>query len=331
MPNNGRDFESLVSKIFRILGQSHKYHEVTKNVFYQTNNGRREFDIVAKAKLFGAEVATAIECKDHKRPLDISFVDGFESKLRDTPICNGVIVSRSGFTKNAIKKARNLGIQLYRLDETANFSDQVLDQIPVYVRVLDFENMVYSARLAEQGKSNCIIDPRHMIGIDIVQAAGTAMVNLGAHRFLDSDEMVINVDNNEPLKLGTEEGNQISIEDVSIRFKMKLLTLVGKLGDFPGAKSFVSIDRGQLMLVIPLERTEELIEKLPNLYTKTNIRPGTRRPAIFILIVPASPEFFQTKQSIKFALIKGKPLEPLSLSDDVYYEQILKFIKSGTE
>ena len=37
------------------------------------------------------------------------------------------------------------------------------------------------------------------------------------------------------------------------------------LGDFPGAKSWVSIDDGPKMLVVPLDNPEELIDQLPKL------------------------------------------------------------------
>lgn len=217
-----------------------------------------------------------------------------------------------------------MGIQLYQLDDAANLPTQILAQLPVYVRVLDYDNLVYMVALAEAGKDGIKVDTRMPFGFDVVKATSEAILNLGPQNFLDFNELVLNVDDKVGIKFGKEEGNQVAVKDVQVRCKLKLSTFVGKLSDFPGAKSFVSVDNGPKMLVIPLDNPEELIEKLPNLYTKTGVLPGEKRPAIFVLIVPSNPEFFQTAQSFNMMWIKGG--KGLSLSKNQDFNRLMKLL-----
>ncbi|MBY6836554.1 restriction endonuclease [Clostridium botulinum] len=59
----------------------------------------------------------AIECKDHSRPKDESEIDKFFSLLLCANANGGLIVSRSGFTKEAVEKAHNLpGMKVETMD-----------------------------------------------------------------------------------------------------------------------------------------------------------------------------------------------------------------------
>jgi hypothetical protein len=53
-----------------------------------------------------------VECKDHARPIGIGFVDAFESKIRDLKPDRAIMFSNSGFTRDALKKANRVGIEM---------------------------------------------------------------------------------------------------------------------------------------------------------------------------------------------------------------------------
>jgi hypothetical protein len=64
----------------------------------------------------GTTLLEGIEVKHHKRPLDVSHVEQLCAKLRDMPaIGNAGIVSGSGYTEPAVKKAKHHGVTLYSL------------------------------------------------------------------------------------------------------------------------------------------------------------------------------------------------------------------------
>jgi hypothetical protein len=55
-----------------------------------------------------------VSCKDHRRRLDIEELEAFFEQIRATGAQTGVIYSRKGFTKNALKKAQKRGVSCCR-------------------------------------------------------------------------------------------------------------------------------------------------------------------------------------------------------------------------
>ena len=60
------------------------------------------------------------ECKYWKDPIDIKGIDEFYGKLKDVKAKRGAIVSKSGYTKNALISAKNRKIALYSLVNSNN-------------------------------------------------------------------------------------------------------------------------------------------------------------------------------------------------------------------
>jgi hypothetical protein len=67
-------------------------------------------------------LTTAIECKDHTRPVDVPIVEAFASKCGRNLIDHKVIVSSSGFTGPARMKAAAVGIVCLELREVESFA-----------------------------------------------------------------------------------------------------------------------------------------------------------------------------------------------------------------
>ena len=53
-----------------------------------------------------------VECKDHARPIGIGYIDAFESKIRDLKPDRASMFGNSGFTRDALKKAKRVGIEM---------------------------------------------------------------------------------------------------------------------------------------------------------------------------------------------------------------------------
>lgn len=75
-------------------------------------DAERDMDVKVRGTLNGARHFVLVECKDHARPVGIGFVDGFESKIRDLKPDRAFMFSNWGFTRDALKKANRVGIEM---------------------------------------------------------------------------------------------------------------------------------------------------------------------------------------------------------------------------
>ncbi len=109
----GREFELAVAKIQQILAPD---AEVKTNVFLTDRIGqKREFDVTFKTVTCSHHLLGVIECKDLNKPVDVQVVDAFVTKSTDINANIKVLVSKCGFTKKAIDKAKFNGILVYSL------------------------------------------------------------------------------------------------------------------------------------------------------------------------------------------------------------------------
>lgn len=77
----------------------------------------RQFDVVIRGQFAGQPMLGVIECKDLKRRVGNPEVDAFVTKANDVNANFKVLMSRSGFTKPALEKCANYGIQALSLIE----------------------------------------------------------------------------------------------------------------------------------------------------------------------------------------------------------------------
>jgi hypothetical protein len=79
----------------------------------------REVDVVVRARVADHDVLVGIECRDHRRKATVEWVEQMAMKHSALPTSKLVLVSRSGFSEQAIAKARQLGVDAYAFDEAA--------------------------------------------------------------------------------------------------------------------------------------------------------------------------------------------------------------------
>ena len=132
-----KKFEKLISEIQKSLAPSAQVIHNEK-VFGKITQTNRQVDISVKQNIGHYKIFIAIECKDCKDPVDIDIIEGFAEKLKDIEANKGVIVSASGFTETAKKKAGAAGIEIYRLVDTSKHDWQTDVSIPV---VCDFRKI----------------------------------------------------------------------------------------------------------------------------------------------------------------------------------------------
>jgi hypothetical protein len=70
----------------------------------------RQYDVVIRGQFGGRQVLGVIECKDHSRKKGPSSIEGFSKKTENLGVNLRLIVSRKGFTKQALKLAKHENI-----------------------------------------------------------------------------------------------------------------------------------------------------------------------------------------------------------------------------
>lgn len=75
-------------------------------------DGERDMDVEVRGTLNGIGHFILVECKDHARRIGIGFIDAFESKIRDLKPDRAIMFSNSGYTRDAMKKAMRVGIEM---------------------------------------------------------------------------------------------------------------------------------------------------------------------------------------------------------------------------
>lgn len=103
------------------------------------NNITREIDVLVSASIQEIPIQIAFECKDYsKKAVDIQVVDAFVGKCKHLPqVHKKVIVSTSGFTAKATKRAEQEGIMLCSIENIP--LDEIFESLQVYRPVLDFQ------------------------------------------------------------------------------------------------------------------------------------------------------------------------------------------------
>ncbi len=103
-----KQYEWLISKIFHDNFASIEttvLPNIKMNGKY-TNN--RQIDILVDNN----GIKTIIECKHHTRPLDVKNIESFIGMFIELNVDNGIIISSSGFTKNAEKRIKQFDCKI---------------------------------------------------------------------------------------------------------------------------------------------------------------------------------------------------------------------------
>jgi hypothetical protein len=109
MPKRSNSFQRLVKLLHERLDNNWKVTE--SKMFKDSDTGEdREVDVVLESTEAGYEIVISIECRDHKRKADVTWVESMAKRHESLPTSKLALWSASGFSKSAIKKAKKWNI-----------------------------------------------------------------------------------------------------------------------------------------------------------------------------------------------------------------------------
>ena len=104
----GLALEKTVARLQQMLDP---LSTVTHNEWLKDRIGnRRQFDVVIRGKFGGRDVVGIVECKDHSRRKGPDAIEAFAKKCENLGANLRIVVSRKGFTPQALAVARHEGI-----------------------------------------------------------------------------------------------------------------------------------------------------------------------------------------------------------------------------
>ena len=90
---------------------------------------RREVDVCIETRVANHDVVISLECRDHGRPQSIGWIEEMHSKHSRLSTNLLVLVSSSGFTRNAVAAAQSYGIETVVPEElTDERADKIADR-----------------------------------------------------------------------------------------------------------------------------------------------------------------------------------------------------------
>lgn len=120
MARQGRSTERVVEALESVLVAGAAEITSPGRLFDEKAGELREFDVVLTVKIGHHEFVTCIEVRARSRRLGTPAVEAFITKTADVHASKKVIVSTSGFTKPALRKAKAHGIRCLSLESVEN-------------------------------------------------------------------------------------------------------------------------------------------------------------------------------------------------------------------
>jgi hypothetical protein len=102
MAKLGKPYENLVALVTKAL---HPGAAVEVGEWVEGPHETREIDVSVRGQIDDKQTFILIECKDWKKDVGVAAIDALDSKRHDVAADKTMIVSNSGFTRPALRKA----------------------------------------------------------------------------------------------------------------------------------------------------------------------------------------------------------------------------------
>lgn len=112
MPVRSTLFQRAVYYIKAHLEQEQYAVQESRELIDRSSGAKREVDVVLEATIGGHSIIISLECRERGRKADVPWVECMWGKHVDLPTNRLVLVSLTGFTEPARRKAQRFGIEL---------------------------------------------------------------------------------------------------------------------------------------------------------------------------------------------------------------------------
>ena len=167
----GSAYEKFVASTIQAMDSTIKVHP---HHWEDGPDGYRDMDVLIEGILNGSPHKILIECKDFDRkktgPVGIHFVDALDSKRHDLDVDSAIICSNSGFTKDAIRKAKRKKIGLVSIVKAGDPHVKNVIQEEVYIRKIEVDKVNISIKSEGEGK-------QPDISIELIEYPGLPLIN----------------------------------------------------------------------------------------------------------------------------------------------------------
>jgi hypothetical protein len=157
MPKRSNKFQKLITAIHACIANDISVEESAFLVDRETGE-KREVDILLKSQLGDYSVVLSVEVNDRSRRAGSGWVEEMAAKHQALLTNKLVLVSRSGFTKPAMKKAKARGIEALTIEE-ASATDWNLALRLEGQRVFQLFNIRFSCSAHLTGRSDWLPAP----------------------------------------------------------------------------------------------------------------------------------------------------------------------------
>src|SRR3954462_4002534 len=115
MPARSNDFQRMIRAIETQLAPAGAKVEESAMIPDSHDGTLREIDVLITVPIGERQIRIGIETRDHKRRADLAWLEQLKNKFEFLSIDRRVAVSRRGFSKAALAKARLWGIETMSL------------------------------------------------------------------------------------------------------------------------------------------------------------------------------------------------------------------------
>ncbi len=161
MPKRTNVFQGLIALIHKQLAPINAKVTESKLIEDASTRQVREVDVTIEYEVAGYPLTIAVECRDHARPQDVTWIEQLHGKYRDTKVNKVVAVSKSGFTHAATEKANSFNIEALTLEAATDVAwlERVKNLGPVRVTIVGFELAGIDVKLIDKSIQSSDVPP----------------------------------------------------------------------------------------------------------------------------------------------------------------------------
>lgn len=250
MDNKSTEFEKITAEIFNALRTNPNYEKVEHNVILSGKDGPRQIDVLISAKVNNLDIRIIVECKDYNKNIGPGLIGELYSKMDDVRAHKAVLVTRKGFSKQSINKAKRLGITICTVHQAKSDKWAIPIDIPIIIEeITPILEISFLFRLSKECKINTneflIINDTNLYNL-FENDWNKNLLNYGN----ENDLYDWNTDFiKEPYYIYNTNRDKINIYDLNMKYKINKKHYFGFVNNLDSAKMINYISEGRISLI----------------------------------------------------------------------------------